>query len=88
MDTRFGEMLDMSPEARARYYEMISRLTPEARAKKVAALCRATRELARAGIRQSRPDASQHEVEIELVSRLYGPAVALQLAPYLAAPSD
>lgn len=85
MDPAFGEMLDTPPEARAKYYEMLARLTPEQRARKVAGLGRAARELALAGIRASRPDATRDEVELELVVRLYGPAVARRLAPHLTA---
>jgi hypothetical protein len=83
MDPRLGEMLDTPREARAAYFEMIARMTPAARARKAASLGRAARELARAGIRLQRPDASESEVERELVARLYGADVALYLAPYL-----
>lgn len=83
MDDHFGEMLDTPPDARAKYYDMIRRLTPEQRAAKVVSLSRAARELARAGIRRSRPEASAVDVEIELVSRLYGPEAARLLGPYL-----
>ncbi len=83
MDARFGEMLDTSPEARAKYYKMMARMTPEERARKVTGLCRTVREIARAGIRRDRPDATPCEVELELIARLYGAAVARQLAPYL-----
>ena len=83
MDARFGEMLDTSPAARDMYFELLARLTPAERARKVSGLSRAVREIARAGIRQRRPAADPVEVELELVSRLYGPAVARQLAPYL-----
>lgn len=76
-------MLDTPPEERVRYYDMIRRLTPEQRAAKVVSLNRAARELARAGIRQSRPDASAADIEIELVSRLYGPDAARLLGPHL-----
>jgi hypothetical protein len=83
VDDRFGEMLDMLPEERTRYYDMIRRLTPEQRAAKVVGLNRAARDLARAGIRRARPGASSAEVEIELVSRLYGAEAARLLAPHL-----
>jgi hypothetical protein len=83
VDDRVGEMLDTPPEERARYYDMIRRLTPKQRAAKVVSLNRAARELARVGIRQSRPDASAVDIEIELVSRLYGPDAARLLAPHL-----
>jgi hypothetical protein len=83
MDARFGEMLDTSPEAQATYYDLLGRLTPAERARKVIGLSRAAREFARAGIRRSLPDAGPCEVELELVARLYGPAVARRLAPYV-----
>jgi hypothetical protein len=83
MDARFGEMLDTSLEERYRYYALVARLTPEERARKVTALGRATRELARAGIRQSRPQASAAEVEVDLVVRLYGREVADKLSRHL-----
>jgi len=83
MDPRFGEMLDTSPEARARYYELLARMTPSERARKVAALGRSARELARAGIRLRHPQASASAVELELIARLYGEEVAALLAPRL-----
>lgn len=84
MNPEFGEMLDTPPESRARYYAMIARLSPAERARKAAGLSRAARDLARAGIRRNRPDATPLEVEIEVVSRLYGADVAALLAPHLA----
>lgn len=83
MDPQFGEMLDTSPEARARYYELLARMTPVERARKVAALGRAARELARAGIRLRRPQATVSEIELELIGRTYGDDVAARLAPYV-----
>jgi hypothetical protein len=85
MDARFGEMLDTAPEARTRYFDLLARLTPAERARKVAALGRAARALARAGIRRSQPGASPDTVEIELVARIYGPTVARRLAPFVRA---
>ncbi len=85
MDDRFGEMLDTSPDARARYFDLIARLTPAERARKVVSLGRAARAFARAGIRQSQPGASPAAVELELVARMYGPAVARQLASFVPA---
>jgi hypothetical protein len=76
-------MLDTAPEARRRYYQMLARLTPAERARKVAALGRTARALARAGIRRARPDAAPDEVEIELAARAYGEAAARRLAPFL-----
>lgn len=84
MDARFGEMQNMALEERARYYALVARLTPEERARKVAALGRAAREVARAGIQQLRPQATADEVEVELVARLYGRDVADRLSRHLA----
>ena len=84
MDATFGEMLDMSSEARAEYFRLIAGMSLHQRARKVAGLGRAARALARAGIRQQRPGASACEIEIALIARLYGEPVARYLAPYLA----
>jgi hypothetical protein len=83
MDDRFGEMLDTSPEGRTRYFDLLARLTPAERARKVVSLGRAARAFARAGIRRSQPGASPHAVELELLVRMYGPAVARRLAPFV-----
>jgi hypothetical protein len=85
MDPSFGEMLDTAPDARRRYYQMLARLTAAERARKVAALGRAARAIARAGVRRTRPDAGPDEIEIELVARVYGAAAARRLAPFLRA---
>jgi hypothetical protein len=85
MEPDFGEMLDTSPEERARYYALLAGLSLEQRAEKVARLGRAARDLARADIRRRHPEASAVEVEIELVARLYGRSVAAILAPHLIA---
>jgi hypothetical protein len=85
MDDRLGEMLDTSPDALIRYFELIARLTPAERARTVVALTRAARAFALAGIRRSQPGASAHAVELELVTRMYGRDVARVLAPYLPA---
>ena len=83
MDDRFGEMLDTSADARHTYFALLARLTPAERARKVAALGRAARAFSRAGIRRRLPDADPHAVEVELIGRMYGPAVAHRLAPRL-----
>jgi hypothetical protein len=84
MEPGFGEMLDASPEERTRYYTLLAGLSPEQRAAKVARLGRAVRDLARADIRRTHPEAGSVEIEIELVARLYGRSVAALLAPRLA----
>ena len=85
MDDQFGEMIDTAPDARAVYFDLLARLTPAERARKVVSLGRSARAMARAGIRQSQPDAAPDDVEVELIARLYGPAVARRLAPLLRA---
>ena len=83
MDDRFGEMLDTASDARTRYFDLLARLTPAERARRVVSLGRTARALARAGIRQSQPGASPQTVELELLARIYGPAVARRLAPFV-----
>jgi hypothetical protein len=83
MDDRLGEMLDTSPESRTRYFDLLARLTPVERARKVVSLGRMARALSRAGIRRNQPDASPGAVDLELIARLYGPAVARRLAPFV-----
>jgi hypothetical protein len=85
MDEQFGEMLDTTPEGRTTYFAALARLTPVERARRVVSLCRTARALARAGIRRSQPDASPTAVELELIARLYGSAVARRLAPFVRA---
>jgi hypothetical protein len=80
MDPTFGEMRDTPPDARAKYYALLSGLSPEERAVKVARLGRAVRDLARADIRRLHPHASATAVDLELANRLYGPDVARMLA--------
>jgi len=64
--------LDTSPDADARYHELLRAQPPVARLEQAAALTRAVRELAEAGIRQRHPGASDSEVRVRLVVRLYG----------------
>jgi len=68
----FGEMLDTSPENRARYYALLRALTPQQRAAKCASLSRTVRALARDAIRRAFPDANAREIDVRLAVRLYG----------------
>lgn len=68
----FGEMLDTSPENRARYYALLRALTPEQRAAKCASLSQTVRALARDAIRREFPDANARELDVRLAVRLYG----------------
>jgi len=76
MTETFGEMLDTSPEQRARYFAHLRTLTPEQRLRIVGGLTRAVRTMARTGIRRDFPNASEREVDVRLAVRLYGPALA------------
>jgi len=71
--------LDTAPAADARYHELLRRQTPAARLTQAAALTRAVRQLAEAGIRQRHPGASDAEVRVRLTTRLYGRDVAERL---------
>jgi DNA-binding HxlR family transcriptional regulator len=77
---------DTSPEADARYHELLRALPPERRLENAMKLSRAVRELAVAGIRQRHPEASEQEVRVRLAVRLYGRAAATRL--FGAVPDD
>jgi hypothetical protein len=77
---------DTSPEAIARYHELLRAQSPAARFAQAAALTTAVRQLAEAGIRQRHPHASDSEVRVRLTVRLYGRDVARRL--FGAVPAD
>ncbi len=70
---------DTSPEATARYHELLRAQSPAARLQQAASLTRAVRQLAEAGIRQRHPGASDDEVRVRLTVRLYGRDTAVRL---------
>jgi len=72
-------MVDTSPEADARYHELLRRLSPERRLEAAIRLSSAVRELAVAGIRARHPEASEHELRVRLTVRLYGRSHARRL---------
>jgi hypothetical protein len=72
-------MVDTSPEADARYHELLRRMAPERRLEAAMRLSQAVRELALAGIRQRHPEAGQQELRVRLTVRLYGRACARRL---------
>lgn len=74
-----GEMLDTSPRNRAKYYELLRRLTPQQRAEKAANLSRMVRGLALESIRQHSPHATDEELRTRLAVRLYGRDVARRM---------
>jgi hypothetical protein len=70
---------DTSREAHARYTELLQKLTPEQRLRATMGVCRATRELAEAGVRARMPDATEPEVRRAVVVLLYGEEAAARL---------
>ncbi len=72
---------DTSPEADARYHELLRRMPPEKRLEAAMRLSLAVRELALAGIRSRHPDANEQTLRVRLTARLYGIEVARRLFP-------
>jgi hypothetical protein len=77
---------DTTAAADARYHELLRAQQPAARLEQAAALTRAVRRLAEAGIRQRHPGATESEVRVRLATRLYGREVAERL--FGAVPAD
>lgn len=78
--------IDTSPQADARYHELLRRMAPERRLEAAMRLSQAVRELAEAGIRKRHPKADEREVRIRLTVRLYGRTQAQRL--FGAVPDD
>ncbi|MDD9947304.1 MAG: hypothetical protein OXU20_40070 [Myxococcales bacterium] len=76
-------MQDTSPQARARYFELLAQQTPSQRFSNARRLTGMVRQLALAGLRDAPPDASDAELRVELARRLYGDEVAERLRPGL-----
>ena len=72
-------MVDTSPQADARYHELLRRMPPERRLEAAMRLSHAVRELAIAGIRGRHPAADDHELRVRLTVRLYGRDCARRL---------
>jgi hypothetical protein len=70
---------DTSPAQQELYFERLRQLTPLERLQIVSRLNRGVRRMAMAGIRLRHPNASDDEVRIRLVVRLYGRAAAERL---------
>jgi hypothetical protein len=85
-DPRFGEMLDTSPQARRRYFELLRKMTPEQRAKVMSAATRRMRRMVEAGVRLQHPTADDDEVRVRVVIRLYGEEAARRI--YRRLPDD
>lgn len=72
-------IVDTSPQADARYHELLRRMPPESRLEAAMRLSQAVRELALAGIRARHPTADDHELRVRLAVRLYGRSAACRL---------
>jgi hypothetical protein len=72
---------DTSPEARARYYELLRQQAPMERLRTAVLLTQAVRRLAEADILRKNPHASPRELQRDLARRIYGGEVAERLFP-------
>jgi hypothetical protein len=72
---------DTSPEAEARYFELLRSRSPAQRAAILRGLVTSVRRLAEASERATRPEASQRELAARVAVRLYGKAVAARFFP-------
>ena len=79
LDSRCMSMVDTSPQADARYHELLRRMPPEKRLEAAMRLSHAVRELALAGIRARHPGADDQELRVRLTVRLYGRDCARRL---------
>lgn len=72
-------MNDTTPQADSRYHALLRRLSPAQRLEASMRLSQGVREMAVAGIRRLYPDISEHELQVRLTVRLYGPGCAQRL---------
>ena len=70
---------DTRSNALDRYHELLRAQAPHQRLAQAVSLTRMVRELATAGIRDRHPAASEEEVRVRLVVRLYGRDAARRL---------
>ena len=79
LGSRCMSTVDTSPQADARYHELLRRMPAEQRLEAAMRLSQAVRELALAGIRGRHPAADDHELRVRLTVRLYGRDCARRL---------
>jgi hypothetical protein len=72
-------LVDTSPQADARYHELLRRMKPEQRLEAAMRLSRAVRELAIVSIQNKHPHADEQELRVRLTVRFYGRACAEKL---------
>jgi hypothetical protein len=65
-------MRDTSPAQQDEYFARLRALTPEERLRIVSRLNRGVRRMALAGMKLRHPEASEQELRVRLVVRLYG----------------
>jgi hypothetical protein len=70
---------DTSPEQMRRYHERLRAMEPWQRLRTAASLSKGVRRLAEAGLRMRHPGASDQEIRVRLVVRLYGRPAGIRL---------
>jgi hypothetical protein len=70
---------DTSPAQVARYHQLLRAMTPEQRVSATVSLCNGVRVAAIAGLRQRHPQASDAELRVRLMVRLYGRTQAVRV---------
>jgi len=73
-------VLDTDETSERRYRELLRMAGPARRLEMCAQLTHAAREMALAGLRRQRPEASDLEIRRALAARMYGAEVAERLA--------
>lgn len=64
---------DTSPEAWRIYLDLVYRMTPEEKLRRTFELSEAVRALARAGMRERYPDATEQEIFLRVARLIVGP---------------
>jgi hypothetical protein len=75
-----------SPAADARHHELLRAMAPEQRLEAAMRLSQVVRTMAMAGLRESFPQADEHELKVRLTVRLYGREAAVRL--FASVPAD
>lgn len=70
---------DTSDAQVGRYHELLRAMTTAQRVAATVSLCRGVRVAAIAGLRSRHPLASEHELKVRLMVRLYGRAAAVRV---------
>ena len=74
-----GELTDTSDRARRRYLERLRETSPRARLEVALRLSEKVRNATMADVRRQNPSATEHEVAVAFVRRVYGEKLAERL---------